>query len=78
MTNKQKRQFIRELTRAVTRDALAKVPDMPEEWDGVELRRYLADKFEDATIILARGRVRDTGNTRRLRDYRNAVLERNL
>ena len=44
-TRKEKRAFIRALVKTVTKDVLAKVPLMPPEWDGQELREYLADQF---------------------------------
>ena len=79
MTPKDKRFFIRDLIGNVCNDILAKVDDMPDEWDGHELRRYIADRFEQASIgVLGRGRVRSSGATKRMRDYRNTVLERNL
>lgn len=78
MTPIQKRAFVDELINNVHSAIVDKIDDMPEEWDGIELRRYIADKFEESTIILRLGRVRSRGHSRRLRDYRNEVLVRNL
>lgn len=68
-----KRRFIRELIGNVQAEILARVADMPESWDGHELRRYIADRFEDADMTMHRKEFR-----RRRKDYRSAVLERNL
>lgn len=45
VTKQEKRQFINELVSSVRDSVLAKVNEMPEAWDGIELRQYLADKF---------------------------------
>jgi len=64
MTAEEKVEFITNLTASV-RDALIRaVPHMPEEWDGHELRQYLADLF-------AREVYKDTMRGRRLREYQN-------
>jgi hypothetical protein len=72
MTAQQKRTFIRDLLANVKRELLSKVPKMPETWDGIELRQFAADKFNDA----AHGGALMTG--RRKSDYHNEVIVRNL
>lgn len=69
MTKKDKRRFIRELIGSVKKTVLANVDKMPEEWDGIELREYVADKFTESKAA---------PSERRFRDYRNEVLVRNL
>jgi hypothetical protein len=66
MNLKEKRAFVRRLTNSIRDAILARVKDLPEEWDGHELRQYLADNF-------AHEIYRGTMKGRRLRDYRNAV-----
>lgn len=84
MTKKEKRAFMRELTRNILRDALAKVPNMPEEWDGHELRRYLADKFlasADMTQVAPSPRWRKAAwgtDRKRTAAYRNTIATTNL
>ena len=79
MTTIDKIQFINDLSERVIRDIIEKAPLMPEEWDGHELRRYIADKFDEAAIgLLARGRVRQQRSSKRLAAYRNEVAIRNL
>ena len=76
MTKKDKRRFIRELIGSVKKTVLANVDKMPEEWDGIELREYVADKFtESRSTISGLGR---SYMKRRAKDYRNEVLVRNL
>jgi hypothetical protein len=78
MTSEERATFIRDLIRSVEESILARVDSMPDDWDGHELRRYMADWFEDQNGILGRGVVRQNKATKRLADYRKAVLNRNL
>lgn len=71
MTKRERAHFVRELCGNVTKDILAKVGSMPDDWNGIELRQYIADKFRDCVISGMMDR-------RRLREYRNAVLVENL
>ena len=70
MTAAQKRRFIRELIGNVRDEIIAKTEKMPEEWNGIELRRFVADKFHDC--------VGCPMDKRRLHDYNNEVIVRNL
>jgi hypothetical protein len=70
MTAQQKKTFIRELVASVQREAESKIAAMPKEWDGIELRWYLAEKFSESTM--------NTGHSRRKREYDNEVIVRNL
>lgn len=70
MNRKEKREFIRSLTRAVTRDVLAKVSQMPDAWDGLELRELLADEF-NRERHMTRGAEARRDYRRRLKEYRN-------
>jgi len=79
MTKEEKLQFIGELTASVKASIIDKVDDMPEEWDGIELRRYIADKFEEQVFSEFRSdRVGGLNRARRLHAYRNECLTRNL
>jgi hypothetical protein len=71
MTKTEKKRFIRELIRNVSAEIFAKVPEMPEQWDGFELRQFIAEKFSDATYPRMM-----TG--KRKADYENEVVVRNL
>lgn len=71
MTLKQKKTFIRDLTKSIMAQVIVAAANMPEEWDGIEIRQLLADKFNQATHPrLLSGK--------RKRDYDNEVLVRNL
>jgi hypothetical protein len=68
-----KKRFIRNLTGSITAELISKVRNMPEEWDGHELRALLADTFAfevSSTMRDKRGR--------RYREYQNEVIVRNL
>ena len=72
-TRREKSRFVRDLARAVAAEIVKKIDagKVPAEWDGHELRRLLADKFErEVTGLMKKGR--------RLRDYRSDVYNNNL
>lgn len=73
-----KKLFIRELIANVQNDVLDAVAKMPDDWDGHELRRYIADKFEDSAITVGRKGHYGKPYARRFRDYQNTVLVNNL
>jgi hypothetical protein len=69
LSNDGKREFVRDLIGSVQASILAEVDNMPEDWDGHELRQYIADWFEDQTTKMTPARHKA---------YRNEVLVRNL
>lgn len=74
-TRNGKRAFIRDLCGRIKREALSKVDQMPEQWDGHELRAYLADKFQDsASMSLI---VREP-KSRRTKNYLNTIYTTTL
>lgn len=50
MNAKEKREFIKSLCNRIRDDLVAKVPEMPEEWDGHELRALLEDAAIGANL----------------------------
>lgn len=66
-----KRQFIEDLMTGMKNSILANVDKMPEEWDGHELRQYIADYVNDQAVIVKM-------HSTRLRSYRNVVYTKNL
>ena len=70
MSAEEKHKFIAELVESVSTTVHANVDKMPEEWNGIELRQYLADKFADAADY-------KMPRTRKL-NYNNEVIVRNL
>ncbi len=60
-----------ELIDRVKADILEAIPQMPEEWDGHEIRQYIAEVF-------TRNVFPSVMNGKRLKDYRNEVVVRNL
>ncbi len=76
MTRREQARFLRELTGSILKDgvALAKAGKFPKEWNGIELRWWLAARFEAATMCVAGEPYR----RRLLRAFRNEVLVRNL
>lgn len=72
LTAKDKKTFIRNLCNSIRDELVGKVKDMPEEWDGMELRELLAEKFRRETYDVMKD------NRKRMRAYRNEVIVRNL
>ncbi len=70
MTNKQKK-FIREMIENVRKEILKRAKDIPEEWNGVELRWLIKDHFN---LVVIGG----MGSKKRKRDYNNEVIVKNL
>lgn len=70
-TKAEKRRFVRELVGSVRRDLLKQIERVPESWDGIELRQYIADTFQAHAYLLQRDK-------RRYRDYQNEKLVRNI
>ena len=68
----QKRKFINELIRSVKIDVIKKVSRMPPEWDGIELREYIAWKFAEQTGAASRM------SSERRRNFDNKIITRNI
>ena len=74
MTTTEKQTFIADLCEAVKRHAMQHAHEMPEDWDGHELRAYLSEKFADAASISL---VLREPRTKRAREYRNTLTVAN-
>ena len=75
VTNDEKLYFVVDLLGSVQKEILLKIAghEIPDEWDGHELREYIAEKFADC-----RSRLMQEPRSRRRRAYNNEVLTRNL
>lgn len=73
MDRREKKKFVRSLSQSVTSMILKYIDagKVPEEWDGVELRQLMADKFDQCVF---KGSL--TG--RRLKEYKNATIVNGL
>lgn len=71
MNKNEKIQFVLDLSRTIQRTALDAIIDdkIPEDWDGVELRWYLAELHKRSASF---------GNTSRKRKYNNTINTSNL
>ena len=65
MTALEKKKFIQQLVSNIEADLVSKIPRMPKEWDGVELRKYIADVFAGCVLsgTMSRGRLKEYNNT---------------
>jgi len=43
MNKQEKKKFIKEFTKSLSNDLIAKVNRMPENWDGIEIRQLAKD-----------------------------------
>jgi hypothetical protein len=65
---KTREEFINEHIDAIKKQILKK--ELPEHWEGLELKQYIADVFQ--------GDLKSYFRPKRLREYRNDVLVNNL
>jgi hypothetical protein len=73
MTERQKATFISEYIGSVQKAILAKVNQMPAEWDVIELRQYIADKFLASSPFAHKPELR-----LRAKEYKNEILANRL
>jgi len=72
MTTIEQKTFIIDLVENVKQELLKKVREYPDNWDGVELRWLIKDKFEE---IVLEGFNK---NSKRKKEYKNEVLINNF
>lgn len=77
MNREDKKRFIEDLAANVAQELINKIPQMPESWDGMEIRELLAQKFVDA-CLMSRCVENRPQFKRRLSEFRNEVIVRNL
>jgi len=72
MTKKHKKEFIKAVCNQLKDQLLDKLDDVPENWDGIELRRWIGDVYED--------NWKNVGSfeSYRKRAYENELLIKNL
>lgn len=77
MTREQQKLFVEELCNNIRDDLLKKIDEneIPDNWDGHELRVFVADRFEESARISVfyKDGKRD-GRRKRAAAYRKAVL----
>ena len=71
MKQADKIRFIRALMQSIRKEMESKIGLMPDEWDGIEIRQLLFEKFRDETV------PRQMSGKRRS-NYRNTVAMSNL
>lgn len=71
MTKLEQINFVNELCNNVKNQIVFDIrkDKIPGEWEGMELRQYIADKFSESTIKMSLDRKRE---------YNNTVLVNNL
>lgn len=62
MSPEQQERFVRELSWGVVNKILVEINEgqIPENWDGIELRWLLAERFKDAVLSNTSTRIRKT------------------
>ena len=71
MNQKDKEIFINELCDSVKESIINKIEFMPNGWDGVELRQYIAERFNGVVM-------KSSMTISRKKSYNNTVLVNNL
>lgn len=77
MDQYEQRRFIRDMTAAIQNECLNEISigRVPKNWDGHELRCWLADKFERS----AKGTcIRKNPRIRRSQNYKNTLAVNNI
>lgn len=69
MNYEQKVQFIANFMSSMQDKFMKLTPNLPEDWDGIELRHWIADSFSYECYPMDRARKRA---------YENEVIVRNL
>lgn len=72
---REQKRFIRELSDNIVKELREKITkgEVPQDWDGIELREWLAMRFAAASFSML-----EKHNRRRYREFKSTILERNL
>lgn len=68
MSRTDQKKFVKDLAKAVVDNIIERInnDDVPSDWDGCELRAYLADKFKQSasysSVSMGRSRKRAYNN----------------
>ena len=64
LTKKEKKRFVTDLTNSIKKSVIQSIHSgrVPENWDGIELRKYLADLFEANSVKIVGERLRQYKN----------------
>lgn len=76
MNNEQQRQIVNDLIDSVKKSLLDKADRIPENWDGIELRQWVAETFWQERTA-GKG-IYSHLQRKRLRDYRTVLYNSNL
>lgn len=77
MNKYERAMFVENFIEVVKKDLLSKMDRVPENWDGFELRWWIADTFREQTIDYD-GDRRSLAHKRRHRKYANDIAVHNL
>ena len=80
MTRDEQKQFLRDLTRSILASLEADINagHIPEEWDGIELRWWLANKAQEQAPHNLNPLASRRSESRRFRDFKEELLTRDL
>lgn len=72
MTRADQKTFINTVCKNLKKGLLEKIKDIPEEWDGHELRLWVKDYYETNFVVTS------AMKGSRLKDYKNEIIVKNL
>jgi len=70
MTKAEKKLFIKNFTKTFVDEFISKIDKVPEDWDGIEIRTWLADTVSDEA---RRWEIKQNPKGKRARKYRNDI-----
>jgi hypothetical protein len=71
MNKEEKIKFIEDVLNGTKKQLIERIDDIPEEWDGYELRRWIAETIDEQYNYMKM-------SNKRARDYNNTRLTKNL
>jgi hypothetical protein len=78
MKVQDKRKLLSGLCKSLEEYLLSQVGRMPEEWDGIELREYLAEVARTRYCSSTFSTSTAPSDVRRRRDFKSAIVVNNL
>ena len=65
MQRSEQKKFVKDLSVSITKTILTSIDagKVPADWNGIELRQLLADKYQANTVAMTRSQKREFNNT---------------
>jgi hypothetical protein len=77
VNQREKRKFVRDLTRGIRDNLLQRSKNWPRQWDGHELRAVVAEQARSAAVLSVIGKDSRLA-PRRTREFWNAIKTKDI